>query len=107
MTASAFWLVGWGDSWSIPSLPAILSLPREVLIGIAAVAVLAVFCFWLLVRAGRRRYVTLRQSDTTDMIAYQLGRIADALERLSVQREPPPASTGKSTSEVYMSMFGR
>lgn len=82
-------------------------MPRELLIGIAAVAILAVFCFWLLVRAGRRRYVTLRQSDTTDMIAYQLGRIADARDRLSVHRESPPATAGKTTGKIRMSMFGR
>jgi hypothetical protein len=107
MIASAIWTAGRGGFVPVQYLQWIFSLPRAVLIAIAMIAALAIFCFWLLARAGRRRIVTLQHSDATEMIAFQLARIADAVERLSLQQGPPPASTQRTENAVRMSMFGR
>ena len=107
MIVAACWLVWTGGISSLPPLPWILSLPRELVVGIAGIAALALLCFWLLVRAGRRRFVTLQNSDAVGMISFQLARIADAMERLSIQRDPPPEAAERPAGKISMSMFGR
>jgi len=77
----------------MPSLPAIPPVPREVLLGIGAVVVL--LALWVWARYGRRHYMMIQKSSATDSIAYELGRIATALERLATVATPrdaqPPA----------------
>ena len=107
MIVAACWLDWTGGISSLPPLPWILSLPRELVIGTAGVAALALICFWLLVRAGRRRFVTLQNSDAAAMISFQLARIADAMERLSIQRDPPPEAAERPAGNIRLSMFGR
>lgn len=90
-------------------LQAIPHVPREVLAAIGAVVVLLALGLW--VRYGRRRYVVIYKSDTTEMIAYQLGRIADALgrlERLATPQEAQPSAEEKPIARsTWLSMFGR
>jgi hypothetical protein len=78
--------------------------------GIAAVVVL--FALLLLMRTRRQRREAATQPATAPAIAYQLGRIADALERLSASRETPPSEGPplggeKTLRHVSLSIFGR
>ena len=70
------------------SLP-YLHLSRDVWIGLGIGFAVALVAMWLLVWFGRRRYVIIGNSPTVEMIAYQLGRIADTLDRLSIQGAQP------------------
>ncbi len=67
------------------ALPSYLHFPREVWIGAGIGFAVAIVVMWFLVWAGRRRSVIIRSSPAIDMIAYHLGRIADTLNRLSIQ----------------------
>jgi hypothetical protein len=79
-------------------------------ISIAAIVVL--FALLLVVRAHRQRREGNTQPETGREITHQLGRIADALERLSLSRETQPSEVPhegyeKPTRHVSMSIFGR
>lgn len=89
----------------------ILSIPhfREGVL-VAGGVVAAIVVIWLVTRLMRPRNVVL-SSETADMIAYQLGRIADAMEGSKGRQEarpaaPLPAETAP-TRHVSMSMLGR
>jgi len=56
------------------------NLPRGVLIGSAVAAVM--LFVWIWANFGRRQYLVIKKSDATHLIIYELGRIADSLERL-------------------------
>jgi len=89
----------------------ILNLPRGVLIGAGAVVILLLIWSWA--RFGRRHYLVVKKSDATQLITYELGRIADALERLSSSPLPPPLRAEEAnpapnpSRRISMSMFGR
>ena len=89
----------------------LLSIPHLSLwVSIAAIVVL--FALLLVVRAGRQRRGDNNQPETGWEIAHQLGRIADALERLSLSRETQPSEVPRDGDEkpsrhVSMSIFGR
>lgn len=95
------------------SLPAIPYVPREVLI--ASGAVLIILLIWFSVRSGRRRdSVVIKKSDVGGAIAFELSRIADALERLTDLAAPretqAPSSEGRERSPQrlnWMSLFRR
>jgi hypothetical protein len=118
------------------ALPSYLHFPREVWIAAGIGFAFAIAVMWLLVWAGRRRHVIIKNSPAIDLIAYHLGRIADTLNRLSIQGtslgresqqarestqarrevEPPresqpPAPEAEERSvpahRIGMSMFGR
>ncbi len=91
----------------MPSLHSLASLPREVLWAAGAVAALLVILIWA--RYGRRRYLVIEDIEAAEVIALQLGRIADAIERLSPLPHPqaPPREEEKTTRRVSMSMFNR
>jgi hypothetical protein len=77
---------------------------------IAAIVVL--FALLLVVRARRQRQEDNTQPETGRLIAHQLGRIADALERSSLLRETQPSEVPHDGDEkplrhVSMSIFGR
>src|SRR2546426_12111486 len=92
---------------SMPSLPSIPQVPREVLIAIAAVVALLVL--WLWARSGR--YVAIRKSDASEALTSELGRIADALERLAALATPhetePSAEEKPPRRENWLSLFRR
>jgi hypothetical protein len=76
-----------GLNWPAPEVVSmqqylswIENLPRGVLIGLAVVAVM--LFFWVWANYGRRHYLVIKKSDATHLIIYELGRIADSLERL-------------------------
>jgi len=91
----------------MPSLPSIPQVPREVLIAIAAVVALLVL--WLWARSGR--YVAIRKSDASEALTSELGRIADALERLAALATPhetePSAEEKPPRRENWLSLFRR
>lgn len=75
--------------------------------------------FWVALYFGRKRIVVLKRSNGTDQVAFELSRIADALERIAnrpadrviaaatrrqVQAQPPPQ---RESTGVGYSMFGR
>jgi hypothetical protein len=77
---------------------------------IAAIVVL--FSILLVLRARRQRQGDNSQPENGWEIAHQLGRIADALERLSLSRETQPSEVPRDGDEkpsrhVSMSIFGR
>ena len=90
-------------------LHSITSLPREALWAIGAAVVLLVILIWA--RYGRRRYLLIEHNEATEILALQLGRFADAIERLAPlprpQAPPPPREEEKNNRRVGASMFGR
>ena len=87
-------------------LHSLLSLPREGLI-IAGTIVGALLAVWACTLFSRQRYVTIRRSEETELLAFHIRRMADAVERLAAAREnqsPVEPDTGK---HVGMSTFGR
>lgn len=75
--------------------------------------------FWAAVYFSRKRIVVLKRSNGTDQVAFELARIAEALERIAnrpadraiaaatrrlVQPQPPPQ---RESQGVAYSMFGR
>lgn len=64
----------------------ILSLPAGVLLAAAAVLII-LLALWLSSLFSRRHFITIRRSEETELIAFNLRRIADALERISAERE--------------------
>jgi len=89
----------------------LLSIPHLSLwMSIAAIVVL--FSILLVLRARRQRQGDNNQPETGWEVAHQLGRIADALERLSLSRETQPSEVPHDGDEkplrhVSMSIFGR
>jgi len=97
----------------------ILSLPAGVQFAAAAVLII-LLALWLSSLFSRRHFITIRRSEETELIAFNLRRIADALERISGEREirtveatPEPAPERSSERPIGMarpvglSMFGR
>lgn len=75
-------------------------------------AIVVLLALLLVVRARRQRQEDYTQPETGREIAHQLGRIAGALERLSLSRETQPSEVPhegyeKPTRPVSMSIFGR
>lgn len=69
----------------LQALEAYLAQYQAIVVAVAAALVVIVFAIW--VSGSRKRYVFIRQSAETEMLAYQLGRIASALERLRSSEE--------------------
>lgn len=91
-------------------LRSVLSLPAGQLLPLAAVVGVLVV-LWISALLSRRHFITIKRSEETELIAFELRRIADAVERLSVARESQsqshtPVETGSGRS-IGMSMFGR
>ena len=90
-------------------LHSLLSLPREGLI-ISAVVVAGLLVVTLFALFSRRRYITIKRSEETELLAFHLRRIADAVEQLAaMRREVPPPVEAPVTERAHvgMSMFGR
>ena len=91
----------------------LLSLPAGVLFAAAAVLIV-LLALWLSSLFSRRHFITIRRSEETELIAFNLRRIADALERISAERDIR-AQVVETTTErsagmerpVGMSMFVR
>jgi hypothetical protein len=85
------------------SLPAALQLSRQVWLAIGIGVVAEIILVWVVMRFGRRRQVVLGRSQTTEIIAYQLERIADALDRKTIApvvREPQGAPEAQSMRDM-------
>ncbi|MGC1169162.1 MAG: hypothetical protein WA886_09685 [Candidatus Acidiferrales bacterium] len=75
-------------------------------------AIVVLLALLLVVRARHGRREDNAQPETGREIAHQLGRIANALERLSLSPETQPSEVPhegyeKTTRHVSMSIFGR
>jgi hypothetical protein len=83
------------------------------------VSVVIGLVFWAALYFSRKQIVVLKRSNGTDQVAFELSRIADALERIAnrpadraiasamrrqVQAQPPPQ---RESQGVAYSMFGR
>lgn len=77
-----------------------------IVVGIVAASLLVL---WISSLFSRRLFVTIRKSDETELLAFHLRRIADALERLAAAREThaQPALDAGVEKPVGLSMFGR
>ena len=89
-------------------LHSLLSLPREGLaISAAVVAGLLIMVWLVTLFATRQRYVTIKRSEETELLAFHIRRIADALDRLAADRASQlPADTG-ADKRVGMSTYAR
>jgi uncharacterized membrane-anchored protein len=87
-------------------LHSLLSLPREGLV-IAACVMISLLVVCLFALFSRRRYVTIKQSEEIELIAFHIRCIADALERLSVARETQPPVDSSASKHAGMSTIGR
>ena len=87
-------------------LHSLLSLPREGLI-IAGIMVAALLVIWLTTLFSRQRFVIIRRSQETELLAFHIRRMADALERLAVAREVQPPTGARTRNPESMSTFGR
>ena len=72
-----------------------------------AIAVTFLLVLWISTLLSRRWFVTIKKSEETELMAFHLRRIADAVERLSVARESQPPLETTSTRPVGMTTFGR
>jgi len=89
-------------------LHSIVSIQMGWLIG-AAIVVAFLLVLWISTLLSRRWFVTIKKSEETEMLAYHLGRIAYALERIASTREPntQPSLDTNTDKAVSMSIFGR
>jgi len=81
-------------------------LTREGLIVLATVVV-CLAALWVCGLFSRRRFIIIKRSEETELIAYQLRRIADAMERLPSAEVPQAPAEVPAGRHVSASMFGR
>ena len=91
---------------SMTFLRSLLSLPREGLV-ITAIIVAALLATCLFALFSQRRFVTIKKSEETELMAFHLRRIADALEQLANTNETRPPVDADTSSQAGMSIFGR
>jgi hypothetical protein len=86
----------------------IVSFPMGWLVG-AAIVTASLLVLWISTLLSRRWFVTIKKSEETELLAYHLGRIAYALERIASTREPNPQQSSDTNTDkgVSMSIFGR
>ena len=87
-------------------LHSLLSLPREGLV-ISAVVVAALLAVCLGMMFSRRRFIVIKKSEETELLAFHLRRISDALERLAATRENHTPLDESPDRSVSMSLPGR
>jgi len=85
----------------------------------AAVSIVIGLVFWTALYFSRKRYVVLKASGASDQIAFELSRIADALDRIAnrpadraiaaaVRRQQQVQSSPRREGQgIPYSMFGR
>jgi hypothetical protein len=87
-------------------LHSISPLSREGFIVLATVVV-SLFVLWLCGLFSRRRFIVIKRSEETELIAYHLRRIADAMERLSSSQETHPPAAVSASRHAGTSILGR
>lgn len=89
-------------------LHSVVSLQMGWLIA-AGILAATLLVLWISTLLSRRWFITIKKSEETELLAFHLRRIADALERLATTREAQaqPALDTSSEKPVGMSMFGR
>jgi len=94
------------EAFPMQFVHSISPLSREGLVVIVTVVV-SLFVLWLCGIFSRRRFIVIKRSEETELIAYQLRRIADAMERLSSAEVPRPPAEVNTGRQVGASIFGR
>lgn len=94
------------EAISMQFLQSISPLSREGL-AVLATVVVSLVVLWLFGIFSRRRFIVIKKSEETELIAYQLRRIADAMERFSSSQEPRSAAEVATERHVRASIFGR
>lgn len=89
-------------------LHSVVSLQMGWLIA-AGILAATLLVLWISTLLSRRWFITIKKSEETELVAFHLRRIADALERLAAAREThaQPALDTSAEKPVGMSMFGR
>jgi hypothetical protein len=87
-------------------LNSISPLSREGLT-VAATILASLFALWLCGIFSRQRFIVIKRSEETELIAFQLRRIADAMDRLASADEPRPPAEVPPGRQVSASIFGR
>jgi hypothetical protein len=75
----------------------------------AGILAATILVLWISTLLSRRWFITIKKSEETELVAFHLRRIADALERLATARETQaqPSLDISADKPVGMSMFGR
>jgi hypothetical protein len=75
----------------------------------AAIVTSSLLALWISTLLSRRWFITIKKSEETELLAYHLGRIAYALERIASTRDPnlQPTSDTNTDKEMSTSIFGR
>jgi hypothetical protein len=94
------------EAFPMSFLYSISPLSREGLTVLATVVV-SLFVLWLCGIFSRRRFIVIKKSEETELIAYHLRRIADALERLSTTQEVRPPAEVNAGKRAMTSTLGR
>jgi hypothetical protein len=76
-------------------------------IAVGTVILASLVALWLCGIFSRQRFIVIKRSEETELIAYQLRRIADAMERLSSTQEPRPPADVPVEKHMSASIFGR
>ncbi len=87
-------------------LQSISPLSKEGLT-ILATVVVSLIVLWLFGIFIRRRFIVIKRSEETELIGYQLRRIADAMEHFSSAQKPRPPAEVATESHVRASILGR
>jgi hypothetical protein len=74
---------------------------------ILATVVVSLLVLWLCGLFSRRRFIVIKKSEETELIAYQLRRIADAIEHLSSSGETHPSAAVSASRRAGNSILGR
>jgi hypothetical protein len=74
---------------------------------IGATVAVSLIVLWLCGIFSRRRFVVIKRSEETELIAFHLRRIADAMERLSLAEGLRPPVEAPTERHVGASMLGR
>lgn len=89
-------------------MPSFLANHLMYVYAAAGAVVALLLLYWVASRFVRKRLVVLRRSEVTEQLEYQLGRIADALERLSPQQFTPFQSSEQPKRHAGVgSLFGQ
>jgi hypothetical protein len=89
-------------------LQSVVSIQMVWLVAGAIVAA-SLLVLWISTLLSRRWFVTIKKSEETELVAFHMRRIADAVERLASTREfqtQPPADSN-TTRPIGLGAYGR
>ena len=89
-------------------LHSVVSIPMGWIVASIVVAA-SLLVLWVATLLSRKSFVTIKKSEETELVAFYLRRIADALDRLATTHDSQtqPSLDTSPAKPVGMSMFGR